>query len=259
MIISEIIECAYQESGVKALGVLPTAVEVKYALTRLNSIVSMLFGNKISTNVIDWAVSPTRSAPLTTENQALPFPKGDTDEANVVSTSHVLNTSETRKYIPVNCRMVCDIEYETNVWLHESPHDGAKVSFVALKQTADFIINANGRKIEGHDEIFIPYIGDNSPRTWFYRADLADWILLKPLVETDTSPLPSDFDDLLICALAIRLSAVNGQEPRSGTLKQYDELLRMLENRYMSVQTSARNGSDIMTTTIPTRHSFMDI
>lgn len=257
MLVSEIIELAFQESGVKGLGVQPTDIEQLYALSRLNSIIKMLFGNKISTNVMDWTLDSLRTAPVSVENQALPYPSSGrtTTQANHAE-KPISNVS--RYIVPVNSRLLCSIEAETKIWLPEAPHDGAKFGFVPIKQNADLHINANGRLIEGFNEIFVPYDGDNSHRTWFYRADLGNWIIIKDVVLTDESPLPTDFDDLLVCALAIRMSAVNGMDPRAGTMQQYTELLKMLENRYISTQSVARNGDDIYNNAVPTRYGFME-
>ena len=248
MKISAIIELAYQEGGIKAIGVEPTAAEYQYALVRLNSFLRGLFGTKISTNFNDWIINPasTIKAPIQSNNVSL----GTMDSYDdVYQLGNDFNVVSNRNFlVPLDSRIMCAIKEDTTVYLGNSPYDGARLAYAPMGQEATLYINGNGRLIEGVQEVYISNLGDTSPRQWFYRADLGEWIGIKDLTLTDDSILPPEFDDLLVCALAIRLTAVNGTDPRAGTTTPYNEYMTLLLSRYHSRQQTPAGGQDVRNT-----------
>lgn len=235
MLISEIIDASFREGNILAIGKAPTTAEISEALPRLNNFITSLFGFEIGENLIDWPIpQPQRTAPVAANYPAGPGVKD--------------LPSGVYPYPPSNVRLLVNITTAFSVFLQNNPHDGANVTYVDLGHTATLTVDGNGRFIQGKSTLDItpstPIL--NSGKRWFYRADLGDWILVNGSLETgDNSPLPDEFDDLLITGLSMRLSPRYGLESRDGTLLTYKTSLGKLRTRYRQPTPTLGGASQI--------------
>ena len=213
---SDIIAQAFREGNLVAVGAQPTTEEQTEGLDRLNNFVSALFGFNLGVYLQDWSVPPSTTAPIYARYPLLPA-----DEAL---------PPEVWPYPPSNVRLLSRLSTATTVYLQARPEDGARIAFRDIGATATLTLDANGRLIEG--ALTKDLVAGASGAEWFYRADLGDWRLLGTLALTDSSPLPPEFDDLLITGLSIRLSARYGNEPSSGTALVFKDMLDKLRTRY---------------------------
>jgi hypothetical protein len=95
-----------------------------------------------------------------------------------------------------------------------------------------------------------------APLTLFYRADLASWLPIAPLTLSDVTPLPTEFDDLLVAGTAIRLTALDEISPQSGTMFIYDRLMQRLKQRYFQPGTMAPNAEALRHTQQPYQRAW---
>lgn len=220
---AELIQAAFREGNLLAAGVAATTAQTDEALGRLNNFLFALMGNELGEPLQDWPVyAPQRTAPV-----AANFPLYGSNVDGRLADASVW------PYPPGNVRLMVSAPQAATVWLQYAPNDGARVAYVALgNAVADLTIEGNGRMIEGATSITVEAALVAGERVWFYRADRGSWILLEPLALASDSPLPTEFDDLLITGLSIRLASRFGNEPRSGTVMTYQEQMKKLKARY---------------------------
>jgi len=203
-LVSSIITQAYRETNITTIGVSPTAAEQSEALGLLNNIVLSSVGNEIGDELRDLNIG------------------GDYDE-----------TDYTLSWVPFNARLVLNLEEATTLYLNPQPYTGQRVAFTDAAgnlATYNLIINANGRKIE--DAATLTLSTDDEAREWLYRGDTGNWVRILPLITTDSMPLPSDFDDYFISALAIRLNSRNSAATSQETLEVFKRGRRNIRARY---------------------------
>lgn len=228
-IASKLIQNAFREGNLLPVGKDPTDAETAEALDRLNNIIVCYFGQELGEKLEDWNVpSKQRTAPVSAH---YPFTPYRDDKPNEVTL-----------YPPPNVRLITHIVGPTRVYLQQQPEDGARMGFVDVGSTAFLTIDGNGRLIENDFDIAVD---PPDPQEWFYRADLANWVKLEELTLTAESPFPKEFDDLLICDLAIRLSARFGNDPRSGTIMTYKSKMEQLKARYRQHPLTPGKSEDI--------------
>lgn len=236
---SEIITQAFREANVIPIGRSPSEAEQAEALPRLNNFISWLFGTKLGEFKMDWPVPPNRQAPVAAQYPLWPEDTKLPDDV--------------WPYPPNNARLLVSISSATTVYLPYRPNPGAQFAVVDVGASAELTINANGRRIEGLAALTLTP-ADVSPRRWFYREDLGSWQRLTNLALTDESPLPAEFDDLLVTALAIRLAPRFGQEVLSSTAQVYADSLRKVNQRYHQKMPVGGNYDP----TMQTRQSYGD-
>ena len=89
-----------------------------------------------------------------------------------------------------------------------NPQDGARFSLVdggAAFATYPVTVARNGRLLEGSAANLTANTNGYN-RTWFFRADLADWKRITTLAMADEFPFPPEFDDAFVIGLALRLT-----------------------------------------------------
>lgn len=219
MLASEIIEQALRESNTIPLGRAPTDTQKAESLPRLNNYIDGLFGTKLGEFIMDWPVPPRQTSPV---NARWPLSPADTKLPRNVW-----------PYLPNNVRIVNSVDSPTTIYLPRKPNDGSRVGFADVGATANLTINANGRFIEGGPSVILAAASDATE--WFYRADLGSWQKRAPLTLDDPSPLPVEFDDLLITGLALRLGPRYGQEPTRATAQTNMAMERRLKQRYHQI------------------------
>lgn len=208
MLIKDIIKQAYYEGAVIALGAEPSDLEYSIALERLNSLVLSLFGTEIATTPDIQAVDGTIKNYFT-------VPEVDTTYIIHMSGAFKLN-------LPI-----------------EGIYDGCTVRAVQLGTATSTLTVISEPFMIGNDfSATYQYEVGQKPTShfWFFRADIASWYYLTTLTLDAESPLPPEFNDFLICWLSTRLSAVNGADPRQGTLNALNAGMQKLKVRYSSTK-----------------------
>lgn len=214
---SDIIAQAFREANIVPIGQTPTPNEQAEALPRLNNFIAWLFGTKLGELSWDWPIPPQRTAPvaarypLRPENNALP--------------------SDVWPYPPNNVRLLAGNDTAETIYLPFSPNPGARIAVLNVGSTAPVTLNANGRFIEDAPSVVVTPATD-APREWFYREDIGSWRRVTVLALTDESILPAVYDDLLVCALAIRLAPRFGQQALPETISTYESSLQRMKQVY---------------------------
>jgi hypothetical protein len=230
MLASEAIARAYREASIKAKGEAPDATELEEGLTRLNGFLGSLFGAEIGEVIFDVQVPQTQRA-TNNPSQAivLDYP-GNLSSFDQLPQNPGFDTTSGDITVPQNVRILWKGTTATTVYLPEYPSDGARIGIADTGSTATLTLNGNGRKIGSASTLVLT--SPVTPQELFYRADLGGWIPLTDLTLTDTVPLPSEFDDLIVSGTAIRLTALDQLKPNEGTLFIYERLLKRCKQRY---------------------------
>lgn len=224
--LSVIINSAFREGNIVANGEVPTDAERTEALDILNNTIRAMYGHDLPIRFLEWVIP----YPLATGAILADYP------AQPIYRSTIQANPEVYTYPPTGVRMlVSSLPSATTIYLPYDPYDGARMSYVDVGQDVTLTISANGRYIEGAStKVIEPVVGGrNAPLEWFYRADLADWINIAfPLGIDDESPLPAEFDDLLMTWLALRLTGRYRKEPDATTIARNQEMKTKLSQRY---------------------------
>lgn len=186
----EIINDAFRESNLTAVGETPTLEEQQEALILLNRFVS----------------------------SAISFEAGDPLDDYNIGTNNVLANSRQRVYdftsnqtVPLNARLFANLSSSQTINLNPQPKDGSRLNIIDVSgnfSTYPLTLTGNGRKIDG---AITTTLNTNSlNQTWFFRADTGDWVTVSKLALTDTFPFPEKFDDFFEIGLALRLNPRNG-------------------------------------------------
>jgi len=192
-LVSSIINDSLRETNIIALGQAPTSDQNTEGLTRLQALVSSVLGNEAGENLYPFPVGKNE----------INAPKGYPWYANEVPGDI---------FLPVNLRLMFNLDGEGSANLHPKPSDGARMGVVDVSQTLGtypFVIYGNGRSIEGSDTITLDESGIS--REWFYRGDLGNWVRVTDIALTDEMPFPKEFDDMFVIMLASRLNPRYGQ------------------------------------------------
>lgn len=241
---TEIIQNAYREGNILPVGTSPGVNETTEALARLNNLIVAVFGTEMGENLVDWLVpSPQRTAPT-----AANFPQGP---QTIFDDSGSLagNSNAVWPYPPKNSRIIYGSVAST-VYFPEAPDDGSRMAIVQGSGAGDsgtagavLTLDGNGRTIEGVNTQAYP--SPVTGRSWFYRADLADWRALEPLEAADDMIFPPEFDDLWITMLAIRLAPRYGKVVAAETVAINKSMLSKFSNRYMQSQVTVYGSQNI--------------
>ena len=220
---AEIIQDAFREGNFIALGEVPQAAEITEALPRLRSLIDSLFGFEIGEAYTDFYVPSELvvTAPLRR-------PLSPTADVTGVAQADLW------KYPPPNSRLVVKTTTARTVYLPANPNDGARIQLVNVGSTAalNFTLDGNGHLIENGVSLTDTFTNLHG-RKWFYRADLGDWVRLDSIAaEADIIPLPEEFDDLLVCGLAMRLAPRFQVPIAEETSSRYGDMLKRLKKRY---------------------------
>lgn len=196
--IRDLVTRGMREAGILEVGGIPEAAELEECVDLLQSLYLSFFGNELGEQ-------------LTTVNY------GKNGLVNQYAVDSDQSSLVDEIYVPLNTRLVLNIDSAKTLYFCPTPMDGARQAVVDNRDnvaTYNVTISGNGRQVEGADSIVLNTNGVN--REWFYRADLADWTKLTDLDPNDVSPLPREFDDFLSTALAFRINprygAQTGQE-----------------------------------------------
>lgn len=216
-LISTIITDAYRETNLIARGSTETLSEQTEALRLLGRYIEALFGNEAGDPMID--VLYGRNANVT---------------ENLYNNEFELFVDN--YYMPPGFRAKLNLSTPKTIKLLPNPENGAIFGIVDASNnlaTYPITIDGNGSLIEGVTDLVINTNGYSG--SWFYRADKANWQRISNLLATDESPFPTEFDDLLIVGLAMRLDPRNGSGINPLSLEQYRNTLKKFRARYTQV------------------------
>lgn len=214
-LVSDIVRSGLRESNLVARQMTSPSEETDEALARLEAIVLSTLGTDVGYIMEDWNVVTATSlkkpsgVPLTAA-QAAAFT------------------------VSPNARLVCGLTAATTLILDAQPQDGARFSVVDAKSnfaTFNLTLNPNGRKIAGSAANTTLSTNDTA-RDYFYRADIADWKVVAPLVLTDEFLFPADFDDFFIITLATRMNPRYGAQLSEESKMRLDQQRAQIVGRY---------------------------
>lgn len=206
----EIIKGALRESNLIALTAAPNALQQTEALTKLNRLISSVFGYEAGTKLFD-------------------FPIGNEGTEDYV----VSWTSAEWQYPPPNVRLLVTDQVAQTIYLPPFPDNGARVALVDLKgnmATYPITLHASGKKIE--DAAFLVVNQDDANLEWMYRADLGNWVRLTLLELDDPLPFPLQFDDFFETSLAMRLNPRYGRSITKETAAVLDRAMSQMRSTY---------------------------
>jgi hypothetical protein len=249
MLASRAVERAYREAAIRPIGHVYSDAELEEGLERLNGFIESLFGAEVGAVLTDWQVpGALRTAPHNSNSLALPYPQNLSVSGQPFSPQETPD-AVTPFYPPINVRILWGGLGTETVYLPQYPADGARIEIVNAGSAAALTVLGNGRRIDGGASLTVE--PTDEPTHLFYRADLANWLPIRPLTLTDSSPLPGAFDELLVAGTAIRLTALDELPPQSGTMFIYERLLKRAQQRYFQPGTVAPNSEALRPTQQP--------
>lgn len=207
-----IIQAAFREGNLIPIGKQPNTDQAAEALDKLNRLVRGILGYKMGENLRDWLVPLNQrvaTSPTTYPQGPLAGGYGDP-----------MQSCATLVSLPPNNRRIVFGGTTQTVYFPSNPNPGAQMAVVQGSGAADtspvgdvLTLNGNGRTIEGVTTKTFTFASPvpATPKRWFYRDDLADWVLVADLVSADELPYPKEFDDFFVCALAKRLAPSFGK------------------------------------------------
>lgn len=221
--VANLVVSAFRESNIIALGAYPTPAQNAEARYYLGNLLRSVFGNSIGFMLADWSVrSPTE----------IYDPAG----VPIVPDGFVV--------LPQS-RLVCDLAAAAAILLDPFPQDGQRLAVIDATNkfaTNPLTLSANGRKIDGVTTLTLNTNGFVG--SWLYRADLAQWLILpEPLDDTTPWPLPPEFDDYFMIALAGRLDPRYGRTLDPESKERLAQQTQQLAVRYG--QSQVRNATDM--------------
>jgi hypothetical protein len=247
---SKIIQAAFREGNLIPVGIQPTTNQLAEALDKLNRLVTGILGYKMGENLSDWmAPQPQRTAPVAANFPQ--FPLGNDFTVGGFGLGPDL-PSNVYPYPPINQRIIFGGHTQT-VYFPEAPNPGSQMAVVQGTGAGDggstndvLTLDGNGRLIQdpadGNFKTQVTFTFNSvtpfTPARWFYRDDLAQWLLVQPLTSgsgatyTDNLPYPPEFDDFFNCALAKRLAPSYGKITAQETIQTALDTERAFLARY---------------------------
>ncbi len=224
--VASIIQDALRETNLIPVGVTPTTAQSAEGFRLLSTIVAGALGNDAGENLN-------------------PFPLGQHDINSPRGYPWWSNELPGNVFVPTNIRVMCNLTGAGTINLHPRPHDGARMGVVDVSQNfSEFplTINGNGRSIEGDADM--TYDTDGLIREWLYREDLGNWVVSVPLDADGDMPWPSEFDDLFVTMLAMRLNPRYGQVMHPASMQVLKESKSQFSARYSqsTTQVSSEPG-----------------
>lgn len=225
---TEIIQDAFRESNVIRLGASPTSDMQTEAMSRLNNLISAVYGDDVGENFQDWMVGY--------EGQINP------------------NYSWTQlqwSYPIINSRILLNHNEAQTLYLPLRPYDGSRIQVIDVQgvlATYNVTLDGNGRNIETTPTITLNTNDLN--RTWIFDAEAANWERAAATFAIgDQMPFPTEFDDYFIIKLAGRLNPRYGRSLSEESVGRLAEMQDMLESKYrqrktMPAQKGVRRLSD---------------
>lgn len=212
--VASIIKSALRETNLIPLGVEPTEDQLDEGFELLSTIVASVLGNEAG-------------------DQLTPLPLGQNEIVSPSGYPWWSNELPGNVFVASNTRIMCNLTAAGNVNFPPRPHDGARMGIVDVSQNFDLYpltIRGNGRSIEGDSEQTYDTAG--TIREWVYREDLGNWVVVVPLEADGEMPWPTEFDDMFIIMLAMRLNPRYGQVIHPASLQTLQRAMKRFSARY---------------------------
>lgn len=214
-LVTQIIKDAYREGNITAINEPPTAAEIEEGLRLLRRLVRSVIGFEVGDKLDPLEIGTNNF---------------ETPEFVQYSQTYLTDRSS---FVPLNIRILLNLTEETQINLHPSPIDGARLSIIDASNnlsTNNFTVIGNGRKIENQTELVLSE--DGFTREWLYRDDIGAWMKLFDLELADVFPFPEEFDDYFIISLAMRINPRHGNQIAPDSVLAYRRQEMMLKARY---------------------------
>lgn len=218
-LISTIIQDAYREGNINAIGVVPSAVQLEEGLTLLSRLRKSVLGTEAGVPL----------SPIIVGRNGITRPSGYPWYDSVPDV--------TDWFVPDNSQLVLNLTTAQTVYLSPEPEDGARFAFIDKSgnlATRNLTVNANGRTLGGSASTV--FSTNSLDKEYFYRADEGDWKLIEPLEAADEWPYPEEFDDMFVIGLAMRLNPRYEISINPQSVEQYRRTSRMFKARYSQVR-----------------------
>jgi len=222
--VRQLITDGFREAGIIALGTDPDAEAHEEGLRHVNRLFRSLLGNELGDHL----------------------------------TNVYYEDIETLDYIPLNVRVLCDLDADETLTLSSAPRDGSRLGILDVGgnfATNNLILLGNGSRIEDVESLTLSTNLLN--REWLYRADLGNWARITDLAADDLSPLPEEFDDLFTTLLAFRLNPRYGGDTGVNLLETLRRMRSQLRARYGQVSEQTVDDGILRVPSL-TRHWFYD-
>jgi hypothetical protein len=208
--VADIIKQALRETNLIPLGVEPSEPQKQEAFQLLSTIVASVPGAEAGENLMSLAIG----------GDGIDAPAGFPWYGNQIPAN---------QFVRKNTRLMLNLTDEGYVYLDPMPSDGARMGVVDCAQNLDlcpFTIYGNGRFIDGNPDVTLVLPG--TTKEWVYREDLGQWVTLTPLDIDGDMPWPSEFDDMFIIMLSLRLNPRYGQVIHPASM----EILRKAKSSF---------------------------
>lgn len=215
-IISDIIKAGYRESNLIPITQTPTLAEQDEALSIFNRLVRSLLGDGVGDSFTTIAIGNNNVSSSTAT-----FPA----------------TVPSGWYPPSNTRLAMNVTSAQTIYLSPNPRDGDRFAIIDASgnfATYNVTLHGNGRKIGGSNTATLST--NSVSREYFYRADLADWQLISTLTLVSDFPFPTEFEDLFIIWLALRINPRNGAALDEQSITEYRRLKSAFTARYQTIK-----------------------
>ena len=215
---SAIVKNAFREGNLIAASAELTADQLAEGLDVLNNFIDTVYGFELGENLFDWPFPPRNNAP--TQSRYPLFPRDESLAARVWP------------YPPPNVRILLGVDLATTLTLPPAPEDGARLQFVNVgAQDVAIQVETNGRLFGGSTNPSTTPTELHQQR-YFYRADLADWVLIETATADAQVPFPPTYDELLELAVLSRLSSRFGRALTPDQVQRHMRLISKLKSQY---------------------------
>lgn len=208
---SSIIQQAFREANLIAVGTSPTTAQQTESLLRLQSLVSSAYSSEAGENLTPWPLgnySRSNDSKMWIGEQQLRYPA-------INSTLVVVNEAAITAYLPVN------------------PSDGARIQLIdpySRLASVPVTIDGNGRTIEAAASLTLNT--DDLNRTWAFQAENGNWARITDITLGGALPFPREFDDYFVTLLALRLNPTYGIKMDEQSMLRLKQQRRQLTARY---------------------------
>lgn len=208
--ISTLVNAAFRESGITAVGTLPDANESAEATTLLINYIASLYNDEIGEFLIPYNVGT---------NGITYSPSSDQQYSTVIKTES---------------RLVCNLSGPMTLYFPPVPQDGSIIAVVDSLgnfATNPLTLNGNGRMINGSPTAVLNT--NNANITYLFDGTTSAWsTIVLPASGSDSSPFNTKYDDMLIIWLAMRINPRYGADTHPETVAVFNRLNKQFKRRY---------------------------
>lgn len=230
-LVTDIIKSSLRETNLIPLGVEPSSAQQLEAFQLLSTIVASVPGAEAGENL----------TPLALGGENIDSPAGYPWWQNELPA----NT-----YVRQNTRLMLNLTQDAYVFFDPAPHDGARMGIVDCALNLDLFpitLYGNGRLIDGNPDVTFDQPGEK--REWVYREDIGEWVTVTPLALDGEMPWPSEFDDMFIIMLALRLNPRYGQVIHPASMETLRKARSSFTARYSQSNTQMPSEDGLLYTT----------